>query len=403
MPSIIAKMQTDDSITVALNDGSYLTYNSNLNEVREAIKDNDVDTLVALSSKEKQVKSYTKGLAEVVDGEVLFNGEELHGVLVDKILDFMQDGLDFDYLLRFIENVKLNPSEVSVDDLYRFLEGNNVTITSEGEMLLCKAVDLDYSSVTKQANLTLLQGRYLPNNGLDCSIGQVIECVRDDVDGDRNQECSHGLHVGGMAYSGPNGWFTNSNTRTVIVKVNPKDVVSVPEDHNSTKMRVCKFEVMYDYKPLGKVDKKIEYLEVDDLFEGDIITFVYTNLKGETKQRYCMVESIDDKNMLCKLLRNDPSYGEDEENNVRYFSLDRIIEIQDYEEKSLTFDDLKVGDKVEFTFYGENRAMEIYHIDKGEHRYFKSYKLLPRDKYYGDGEQPRMIYESEIENLRYYE
>jgi len=30
----------------------------------------------------------------------------------------------------------------------------------------------------------------------------------------------------------------------VLVKVNPKDVVSVPVDYNNTKMRVCRYEVI---------------------------------------------------------------------------------------------------------------------------------------------------------------
>jgi len=48
------------------------------------------------------------------------------------------------------------------------------------------------------------------------------------------------------------------------VKVNPKDVVSVPYDYNYSKMRVCEYEVLREVE-----DKEIEAIEELTLFTYD--------------------------------------------------------------------------------------------------------------------------------------
>ena len=56
----------------------------------------------------------------------------------------------------------------------------------------------------------------------------------------------------------------------MIVKVNPKDVVCVPHDHNSTKIRVCEYTVVKDYCQILKSScySSEDYEEVDSYFEN---------------------------------------------------------------------------------------------------------------------------------------
>ena len=70
--------------------------------------------------------------------------------------------------------------------------------------------------------------------------GQVCEIPRSAVDDNPDNTCSHGLHVGGYEYAKD---FA-SGGKLVLVKVNPRDVVAVPNDYNGQKMRVCRFEVL---------------------------------------------------------------------------------------------------------------------------------------------------------------
>jgi hypothetical protein len=74
---------------------------------------------------------------------------------------------------------------------------------------------------------------------MDNSVGKVVEMERNRVDDDKTQTCSTGLHFCGMSYLNHFG-----GERTVIVKINPRDVVSIPTDYNEAKGRACRYEVI---------------------------------------------------------------------------------------------------------------------------------------------------------------
>ena len=62
------------------------------------------------------------------------------------------------------------------------------------------------------------------------------------IDDDARVACSHGLHVG----SSLTPW-TFARGKVVIVKVNPKDVVSVPHDCNCQKLRTCAYTAVAEH------------------------------------------------------------------------------------------------------------------------------------------------------------
>jgi hypothetical protein len=62
---------------------------------------------------------------------------------------------------------------------------------------------------------------------------------RFDVDDNKDNTCSTGLHFCSQSYLSCFG-----GERTVIVKINPADVVSIPSDYNDAKGRACRYEVI---------------------------------------------------------------------------------------------------------------------------------------------------------------
>jgi hypothetical protein len=74
------------------------------------------------------------------------------------------------------------------------------------------------------------------------NVGDTIEVKRWDVDDNRDNGCSFGLHVGSMDYA------TTWGEKTLVVKVNPADVVSVPTDCGCQKCRVSKYEIIDAYE-----------------------------------------------------------------------------------------------------------------------------------------------------------
>jgi hypothetical protein len=85
----------------------------------------------------------------------------------------------------------------------------------------------------------VLQGVVNSQGRIYNGVGEHIEVQRNCVDDDRNNHCRPGLHVGSLDYA--RGW---ARGKVVVVKVNPKDVVSVPNDCQCQKLRCCAYTVV---------------------------------------------------------------------------------------------------------------------------------------------------------------
>lgn len=173
-----------------------------------------------------QVAVCSKGKFMVVEGQINIDGQPLPAMLSDKLIDIIDDNGDTTILENFWDNLKENPTKTSIEDLYSFLDYNNVPITSDGCFIVYKKVkDNFWDSHTGKTHQS--------------KIGSVIEMPREKVDQNRNNTCSAGLHVAAFEYA-----TTFSGTRLLECKVNPRDVVAVPPDYSNQKMRVCRYEVL---------------------------------------------------------------------------------------------------------------------------------------------------------------
>ena len=177
-------------------------------------------------AKEAYVVRSGDGRATVADGVVMFDGEPVHNVITNRIQDHMRANVPFDNLLRFLENVEDNPSSTSREELYDFLENTGLPITEDGCFLAWKGVDSEF--------MDKWSGEY------DNSPGKSPEMPRRNVDDNRDRGCSHGLHVGAPKYAKDYA----GTGRVILVKVNPKDAVSVPKDSSCQKLRCCTYEVL---------------------------------------------------------------------------------------------------------------------------------------------------------------
>lgn len=170
------------------------------------------------------------GVEVSADGIVRLDGEPVHSSLTMRMLDMRKEGFDLKPMARFLENLSLNPSYRAVKELYSFLEVGKMPITPDGCFLAFKAVRADYKDIH--------------SGTFDNSIGQVVSMPRNKVDEDSSQTCSAGLHVCSFDYL-PH--FAHANGHVVLCKVNPRDVVAIPQDYHNTKMRVCQYEVVSEY------------------------------------------------------------------------------------------------------------------------------------------------------------
>lgn len=193
--------------------------------VVDAIKENDWETVDSIIDPKKVVLEYGNGNIAIEGDKLFWKGEELHSSLGRRMIQMLQDGFDIAPMVAFMENLMLNPSKRAVTELYGFLEKNSLPITPDGSFLAYKKIRQDYTDCH--------------TGKMNNSVGQVVEMERNRVDDDQNRTCSTGLHFCSREYLGH-----YSGERIVIVKINPRDVVSIPNDYNDSKGRACRYEVI---------------------------------------------------------------------------------------------------------------------------------------------------------------
>lgn len=254
-------MFVDGNLTLILKNKSYqvLPDHVNYKMIMENLPTASEDDLLDLVDVETALQIFSNGNVEVKDGKVMYQNEEVHGSISQRILEFMKNGLPFEPLVKFLENLMQNPSMQSQRELYDFLQHENLPITEDGHFLAYKAVKSDFKDKYRGV--------------FDNSVGQICEMPRAKVNDNRSVGCSQGLHAGALNYVAHYG-SVESGDKIVIVKINPADVVSVPSDSNCEKLRTCRYEVVGLYegelsRPLYAANYSYESDYNDDYEDDD--------------------------------------------------------------------------------------------------------------------------------------
>lgn len=228
LPQSLILNHEGKTTTINKADGRY-------DQVIQKIKEGKLDEIIPLLS---IADSLSQRGFDIVDGIVHVDGDALPDSLSARVLDFFNNNLPFEPLLKFWAKLKNNPSFNSRQMLFKFLEHNGHPITTEGNFIAYRAVRNDF--------LDKHTGR------IDNAVGNVVSIDRSKVDDNPNNTCSHGLHVATLSYAQD---FATGDDRLLDVEVDPADVVAVPTDYNGTKMRVCKFKVVAESQ--GLIEKPL--------------------------------------------------------------------------------------------------------------------------------------------------
>ena len=230
-------VRTQAGLTLCINGRSYsfAKEDSQYPDIVAAINagKSQSEVLEVIEATSISFKNATKLTKSVVinDGIVYFNDEPLHMSLADRMVQMLAEGYDLVPMAKFLENLMANPSHTAVQELYSFLEKGKMPITPDGYFMAYKAVRMDFKDIH--------------SGTFDNSVGRVCEMERNHVDDDRNRTCSSGLHFCSFEYL-PH--FANANGHVMLVKINPRDVVSIPADYNDTKGRCSRYEVVAEYE-----------------------------------------------------------------------------------------------------------------------------------------------------------
>ena len=229
---------------------SHIAYNKLLN----AIKSNDWETVQDIIEPKQVVLNFGQGNVSVEGDKIFWKGREMHNALTKRMVAMIQEDFPVEPLIAFMENLMDNPSKRAVNELYGFLEKNTLPITSDGCFLAYKKVRQDYldchsgtvlnkpAAYMTDEDTAALAEAVGKNNEVTVAVEDgvtVVSMERNLVDDDQNRTCSTGLHFCSQDYLNSFG-----GERIVILKINPRDVVSIPNDYNDSKGRACRYEIV---------------------------------------------------------------------------------------------------------------------------------------------------------------
>jgi hypothetical protein len=194
----------------------------------------ELDDLVALFA---PADAYERALIDseavaVVGGMLTFYGEPVQSHLADRLGDAFQLGLSVDAWENLARNIYANPDTWVRTDLVDWLELSAMPQTPDGCFLAWKYVDQNFLSLHADTDGT----RY------DHTPGNIVEMDRSRCDTNRGNACSTGLHFCSLGYLPATG--DGGRYRIVLVKVDPRDVTSIPREASLQKGRCCRYEVI---------------------------------------------------------------------------------------------------------------------------------------------------------------
>jgi len=166
-------------------------------------------------------------LVAVVDDKVIPNAQNLHTQIKHVV-----DGAESTGLVNLMKRLATVKRGHSVDDLMKFLKHGDLPIADDGSIIIYKRLNTSESSLGDFVDVH--------SGKVNQSVGDIVCMAEELVDHNRRIECSNGLHVARRQYL-----HSFSGNRMVLAKVNPEDVIAVPE-YDANKMRVCGYHILFE-------------------------------------------------------------------------------------------------------------------------------------------------------------
>jgi len=246
------------------------------------VHSDDSDKFVELLQSGNEIEDWSEGDFEFRNGFLYFEDEQIATQPTNRIVELIRQGFPHQPMLNYLTNLYDNVSERAVQESYTWSSHKGLPITDDGMMV-------GYKGVRAHAGdpITVKNGEVKEGDLVDIYTGKTFrnnvgdKCVmkRRQVCDDHTKGCDSGLHVGTYEYAsdwaGPTGVV-------VLVKFNPKDIVSVPSDCECQKMRVSEYEVIaiareqlqeavYEYEDDGETYDYDDTAETEeDYYEEDV-------------------------------------------------------------------------------------------------------------------------------------
>lgn len=266
---------TQTGISVFVNGKPFMipTDHINYDNIIEALKNKEWDNILDLVDVKKFIEKVSFGDVVITeDDEVYYKNKKVNEYLANHIISLTQNNLPIDSIINFTEKLMENPDISVRNDLYKWLENGNTPIYDDGDFVAYKVVLDDFKSCH--------------DNNFDNTPGKIVKMNREDCDNNRNNTCSSGLHF--CSYDYLSGFGAGHIGRSVVLlKINPKNVVAIPNDYNMTKGRACEYFVSQEIE-YEKIKEEIEGELVQETETSDVLEnyeFIFTASNGDKYTR----------------------------------------------------------------------------------------------------------------------
>jgi len=257
--------ELDDPIIVQASEANH-------DELLEAIRSLDHDRAITALTPSLAIQKASGDKVSVSGDKVFYEDTKLDNVIVEKIASLAWGGEKFDAIVNFLERLMENPSMRAREELSLFLRTNGFPLLSSGHFLAYRNVDENYMSYHVNPDGSRNKNR----------IGDEVSMDRKFVDDDRNSTCSAGLHFCSKHYLSQ---YYGGSGHTMIVKIDPKDVVSIPIDYNNAKGRCCAYTV------IGEVNyQDVQNATTDPLLKKQVFDEHSLNDLGDDDENFGYLE-----------------------------------------------------------------------------------------------------------------
>lgn len=159
---------------------------------------------------------------------VTYRGLDVNaGELGSTIRSMVRVGYDVSHLLNLLDRLMKNPDPNVISRVFDFITTSGMPITEDGHIIAYKRVNDNYRSFY--------------DDSTEHVIGGIVKMDRKACNPNGAETCSHGLHFCSHSYL--SHWYGNQG-RVLILKIDPINIVSIPNDYNDAKGRACEYLVL---------------------------------------------------------------------------------------------------------------------------------------------------------------
>lgn len=175
-----------------------------------------------------------EGIELYDDGSASFRGMDMAFDL-GKWLEAAADLGQIEAVVEFIHALYANPSDDARKRLFGFLDDNDMPIIPGGRFIGYKVVTADF----RDNHTGTVDNRP--------GIAQPPRLLPHECDTNSAEKCSKGYHICSKRYI-PDYWrmISNANAKIISAAVSPTDVIAIPDDYNSSKLRCTYYSPLTD-------------------------------------------------------------------------------------------------------------------------------------------------------------